>query len=170
MKTTNGYRLLPNHQSLFLYPELITQNWLLPSIVFLAPSIYAVHIIRSALTRPSMQFTRRVTACFQRIMACKWKAAGYLRLPGQRNHRLARRAFSKCGHPTPTMMPKVFFPLGGEGELTRFFSYYSQHYSEKIRPLTTTSTFREANLAFENLKRDIAVCADTLFEVETDLP
>ena len=61
-----------------------------------------------------------------------------------------------------------------------FFSYYSpwiKHYSEKIRPLTTTSIFplsREAQLAFENVKRDIAesvLCAvdeDTLFEVETD--
>ncbi len=46
-----------------------------------------------------------------------------------------------------------------------------------MRPLTTTSTLplsREAQLAFENLKRDIAesvVCAvdeDTLFEVEID--
>ena len=61
-----------------------------------------------------------------------------------------------------------------------FFSHYSpwiHPYSEKIRPLTTTSTFPisgEAQTAFESLKRDIAqsvVCAvdeDAPFEVETD--
>ena len=61
-----------------------------------------------------------------------------------------------------------------------FFSHYSQWiqcYSDKIRPLTTTSTFPisiEAKTAFEALKRDIensVVCAideQTPFEVETD--
>ena len=56
-------------------------------------------------------------------------------------------------------------------------STWIQCYSEKIRPLTTTSTFpisREAQAAFENLKKDIAqsvVCAideDAPFGVETD--
>ena len=61
-----------------------------------------------------------------------------------------------------------------------FFSHYSQwiqRYSEKIRPLTQTSTFpisEEAKSAFVNLKRDVeqsVVCAvdeDSPFEVETD--
>ena len=62
-----------------------------------------------------------------------------------------------------------------------FFSHYSQwiqRYSEKIRPLTQTSTFpisEEAKSAFVNLKkRDVeqsVVCAldeDSRFEVETD--
>ena len=61
-----------------------------------------------------------------------------------------------------------------------FFSYCSpwiKHYSEKIRPLTTTSIFplsTKAVKVFEGLKEDIAksvVCAadeDTTFEVETD--
>ena len=64
--------------------------------------------------------------------------------------------------------------------LLGFFSHYSpwiRHYSEKIRPLTSASTFpvsKEAQQAFENLKKDIAesvVCAideDVPFEVETD--
>ena len=61
-----------------------------------------------------------------------------------------------------------------------FFSHYFQwiqRYSEKIRPLTQTSTFpisEEAKSAFVNLKRDVeqsVVCAvdeDSPFEVETD--
>jgi len=75
--------------------------------------------------------------------------------------------------PTPNDAKSLHRVLG-------FFSHYSmwiQRYSEKIRPLTTTSTFpisSEAPLAFENLKVDIVksvVCAideDTPFEVETD--
>ena len=75
--------------------------------------------------------------------------------------------------PTPNDMKSLRRVLG-------FFSHYSpwiQCYSEKIRPLTTTSTFpisREAQMAFENLKKDIVesvVCAineDAPFEVETD--
>ena len=61
-----------------------------------------------------------------------------------------------------------------------FFSHYSpwiRHYSEKIRPLTTASTFpisREAQLAFESLKKDVAesvvsaIDEDVPFDVETD--
>ena len=75
--------------------------------------------------------------------------------------------------PTPTDKKSLNRVLG-------FFSHYSpwiQHYSEKIRPLTTTSTFpisREAKMTFESLKKDIAnsvVCAvneDIPFSVETD--
>ena len=75
--------------------------------------------------------------------------------------------------PTPNNMKSLRRVLG-------FFSHYSpwiQRYSEKIRPLTAASTFpisRDAQTAFENLKRDIAesvVCAideDAPFAVETD--
>ena len=75
--------------------------------------------------------------------------------------------------PAPTDMKSLRRVLG-------FFSHYSpwiHHYSDKIRPLTTTSSFpisREAQQVFENLKKDIAesvVCAvdeDVPFEVETD--
>ncbi len=61
-----------------------------------------------------------------------------------------------------------------------FFSHYSQWiqgYSEKIRPLTTTSTFpmsQDAQTVFESLKTDIAnsvvsaINEDIPFEVETD--
>ena len=75
--------------------------------------------------------------------------------------------------PTPNDMKSLRRVLG-------FFSHYSpwiQRYSEKIRPLTAASTFpisRDAQTAFENLKRDIAksvVCAideDAPFAVETD--
>ena len=75
--------------------------------------------------------------------------------------------------PTPNDMKSLRRILG-------FFSHYSpwiQRYSEKIRPLTTTSTFplsNDAQAAFESLKKDIAesvVCAideDAPFEVETD--
>ena len=65
-------------------------------------------------------------------------------------------------------------------QILGFFSYYSQWircYSEKIRPLTTASSFpisMEAKTAFETLKKDIeqsVVCAidwHVPFEVETD--
>ncbi len=63
-----------------------------------------------------------------------------------------------------------------------FFSHYSQWiqgYSEKILPLTTTSTFpmsQDAQTVFESLKTDIAnsvvnaINEDIPFEVETDAP
>ena len=61
-----------------------------------------------------------------------------------------------------------------------FFAYYSQwirEYSNKVRPLSITTTFpasKEAEIAFQQLKRDIegsvvtAIDEDLPFEVETD--
>ena len=82
------------------------------------------------------------------------------------------------------LRPLLELPVSTDAKILRrvlgFFSHYSQwiqHYSEKIRPLITTSTFpisKEAKAAFEALKKDIehsviwAIDEQVPFEVETD--